>query len=124
MLEHEALTNEVLAAAIEVHQILGPGLLESCYEQCPCHELTLRGISFRRQVDCPVEYKGLKLECGFRIDILVNGIVVLELKAVEKLNSVHEAQLITYMKLAHKKVGFLLNFNARLMKDGIVRRVL
>lgn len=124
MLEHETLTNDVLAAAIEVHKHLGPGLLESCYEQCLCHELALRGIPFQRQVECPVEYKGLKLECGFRIDILVNGEVILELKSVEKFHPIHEAQLITYMRLGHKKVGILLNFNARLLKDGIMRRVL
>ena len=124
MLEHEKLTEAILAAVIEVHRTLGPGLLESTYEQCLCHELILRGMSIQRQFDCPVVYKGIKLDCGYRIDILVEGIVILELKAVDKITPVHQAQLITYMKLANKKVGFLLNFNTKLIKDGIVRRVL
>lgn len=124
MLQHEKLTQEVIGAIIEVHKVLGPGLLESAYEQCLCHELMLRGVKFRRQVECPIEYKGMKLDCGFRIDILVEETVVLELKVVEKLHAVHEAQLFTYLKLAEKTVGFLVNFNTRLIKDGIVRRVL
>jgi GxxExxY protein len=124
MLEHEKLTEAILGAIIEVHKPLGPGLLESAYEQCLCHELTLRGIRFQRQIDCGIDYKGLKLDCGFRIDILVEETVVLELKAVEKITAVHEAQLLTYMKLIGKTVGFLVNFNTRLIKDGIMRRVL
>ena len=124
ILEYEELTEKIWAVPIEVHKTLGPGLLESAYEQCYCHELSLRGISFERQMECPVIYKGIKLDCGFRIDILVEGIVILELKVVEKLTAVHEAQLMTYMKLANKKVGFLINFNTTLIKDGIKRRIL
>ena len=109
---------------IEVHRHLGPGLLESAYEECLCHELHLRGLSFERQVDLPVEYKGLKLDCGYKIDLLVQDEVILELKAVEKLMPIHQAQLLTYLKLAHKSVGLLINFNVALLTQGIIRRVL
>ena len=124
MLECENLTDIIWAAAIEVHKTLGPGLLESAYEQCLCYELSQRGLSVQRQVDCPVVYKEVKLDCGFRIDILVEGMVILELKAVDKTTPVHEAQLLTYMKRSNKKVGMLINFNSKLIKDGIIRRVL
>jgi GxxExxY protein len=117
-------TSHILGAAIEVHRHLGPGLLESAYEDCLCHELHLRGLSFGRQVDLPVEYKGLKLNCGYKIDLLVQYEVILELKAVEKLLPIHQAQLLTYLKLAHKKVGLLINFNVPLLTQGIIRRVL
>jgi GxxExxY protein len=117
-------TSPILGAAIEVHRHLGPGLLESAYEECLCHELYLRGLSFQRQVDLPVEYKGLKLNCGYKIDLIVGDEVILELKAVEKLLPIHQAQLLTYLKLAHKRVGLLINFNVPLLTQGIIRRVL
>ena len=102
-------TASIIAAAIDVHRALGPGLLESAYEQCLCHELQLRGSRFQRQVDLPLRYKGLKLDCGYKIDLLVNDEVILELKAVEKLLPVHQAQLLTYLRLAEKRVGLLIN---------------
>jgi GxxExxY protein len=98
--------------------------LESAYEECLCHELRLRELNFQRQVDLPVEYKGLKLNCGYKIDLLVQDEVILELKAVERLLPIHQAQLLTYMKLAHKSVGLLINFNVPLLTQGIIRRVL
>src|ERR1700691_5890172 len=117
-------TGPVIGAAIEVHRHLGPGLLESAYEECLCHELHLREISFRRQVDLPVEYKGLKLDCGYRLDLIVNEEVVVELKCVEKVLPVHDAQLLTYMQLTGKQVGLLINFNVPQLIKGITRRVL
>ncbi len=118
------ITEQVIGASIEVHKSLGPGLLESAYEQCLCRELSLRKIEFNNQVELPVEYKGIKLDVGYRIDLLVMNQVVIEIKAVEKVLSVHEAQLITYMKLSGKSLGLLLNFNVPVLKDGITRRVL
>lgn len=123
MLISEELTGKIIAAAIDVHRELGPGLLESVYEECLCAELGARGLTFRRQVQVPVAYKGRRLDCDLRIDILVEETVVLELKAVEHLLPVHTAQLITYLKLSGKRVGLLLNFNVPVMKDGIVRKV-
>jgi GxxExxY protein len=117
-------TSPILGAALEVHRNLGPGLLESAYEECLCHELHLLELSFQRQVVLPVEYKGLKLDCGYRIDLIVRDEVILELKAVEKLLPIHQAQLLTYLKLAHKRVGLLINFNVPLLTQGIIRRVL
>ena len=117
-------TSPIPSAAIEVHRHLGPGLLESAYEECLCHELHLLELSFARQVDLPVEYKGLKLDCGYKIDLIVQDEVILELKAVEKLLPIHQAQLLTYLKLAHKRVGLLINFNVPLLTQGIIRRVL
>ena len=124
MLQHEELTREFIGAAIEVHSALGSGLLESAYEICLCHELSLRGLSFVRQIDLPVRYKNVQLDCGYRIDLIVADLVLIELKSVETLLPVHEAQLFTYMRLSGKKVGLLINFNVPLLKDGIVRRVL
>ena len=124
MLIQEQLTQRILGAAIEVHKQLGPGLLESAYEQCLCRELSLRNIPFRRQVEMPVTYKGLKLDCGYCIDVIVDDSVVLELKSVESLMAVHEAQLFTYLRLSGIKVGFLINFNVAVLKRGIIRRVL
>ena len=123
MLEAE-LTEAILGGAIEVHRHLGPGLLESAYEECLARELELRGLRFERQIPLPLEYKGVKLDVGYRIDLLVENIVVVELKAVEKLIPIHESQLLTYLRLAGKQVALLINFNTRLLKDGIVRRVL
>jgi len=123
MLKHQKLTEKIIGAAIDVHRALGPGLLESAYEECLCHELTLRQVTFTRQVDLPVVYKSVSLDCGYRIDVLVENTVVVELKCAEKLHAIHEAQLITYLKLSGKPVGLLINFNVAVLKDGIVRRV-
>ena len=117
-------TAPIIGAAIEVHRALGPGLLESAYEECLCHELHLRGLAFQRQVDLPVPYKGLKLDCGYQMDVVVEDEVVLELKSIEKILPVHEAQLLTYLELSGKRVGLLINFNVPLLTHGIVRRVL
>src|SRR5262245_35493450 len=106
----EDLTQEIIGAAIEVHKQLGPGLLETAYEECLCHELNLRSISFRRQVALPVEYKGLKLDCVCKLDVVVEDAVILELKAVEAILSIHEAQLLTYLKITGMRVGFIINF--------------
>ena len=124
MLHDESLTKEIIGAAIEVHRDLGPGLLESAYEECICYELSARGISFRRQVALPVSFKAVRLDCGYRLDLLVEESVIVELKCVEELNDLHKAQLLTYLKLSQLKVGLLPNFNVPLMKDGIVRMVL
>lgn len=123
-LERDPRTEPIIGAAIDVHKQLGPGLLESTYEECLCHELHLRRIQFQRQVELPVVYKGLKLDCGYRLDLLVEDTVVVELKAVEQLLPVHEAQLLTYLHLTRKRVGLLINFNVPLLKDGIRRRVI
>lgn len=122
-LAHKELTEVIIASAIEVHKALGPGLLESAYQQCLCYELSLRGVRFESEVALPVCYKGVKLDCGYRLDLVVEGSVVVELKSVEKLESIHDAQIITYLKLSHKRVGLLINFNVELLKDGIRRRV-
>ena len=122
---YEELTEHVIGAAIEVHKTLGPGLLESAYEECLCHELHLRGISFARQVALPVEYKGVNLDCGYRIDLILEGSLVLELKCVEHVLPVHEAQLLTYLKLTGKRVGLILNLNVSVLtRGGIVRKIL
>jgi GxxExxY protein len=118
------LTKEIIGAAIEVHRALGPGLLESAYEECLCRELSLRGVPFERQVPLPVEFKGLRLDCGYRLDLIVGKTVVVEIKAVESLLSIHDAQLLTYLKLGGWKVGLLINFNVSVLKNGIRRRVL
>jgi GxxExxY protein len=120
---HAELTRPIIGAAIEVHRQIGPGLMESAYELCLCHELKARGIQCLRQVEIPLVYKGIKLECGYRADIVV-GDVVLELKAVEALLPLHEAQLMTYMRLLKKSVGLLINFNVPVLKHGIRRRLL
>jgi GxxExxY protein len=122
---HETLTEQVIGAAIEVHRELGPGLMESAYEECLCHELHLRNLKFQRQLPLPVRYKGIGLDCGYRIDLVVEGLLILELKCVEHLLPVHEAQLLTYLKLTGKRVGLILNFNVSLLtRGGIVRKVL
>jgi GxxExxY protein len=122
-LKHENLTETIIGAAIEVHKELGPGLLESAYEECLCHELSVRHLPFKRQVPLPILYKNVKLDCGYRIDIIVGNSVLLELKSLENILPVHEAQLITYLKLSKLPVGLLINFNVPLLKDGIIRRV-
>lgn len=122
---HEELTEKIIGAAIEVHRALGPGLLESAYEECLCREFNLRGLAFQRQVPLPVEYKSVKLDCGYRLDLVVQDAVILELKCVEHVLPVHEAQLLTYLKLTGKHVGIIVNFNvATLVRGGIVRKVL
>jgi len=117
------LTGEVIGAAIEVHKALGPGLLESSYEECLCHELYLRKVSLKRQVPLPIEYKGVQLDCGYRLDIVVAEQLILELKACQELLPIHEAQLLTYLKLSEIKYGLLINFNVPVLKDGIRRLV-
>ena len=121
---HQNLTEQIIGAAIEVHKELGPGLLESAYEQCLCHELHMRHIDFQRQVQLPVAYKGLNLDCGYCIDLIVQDAVVLELKSVDKFEAVHQAQLLTYLRLSGKRVGLLLNFNTPVLTQGIIRRIL
>jgi GxxExxY protein len=115
------LSHEVLGAALEVHRLLGPGLLESTYENCLSHELTLRRVRHARQVALPVIYKSTRLECGYRMDFVVDDILVVELKAVEALLPIHQAQVLTYLKLSGLWLGLLLNFNARRLKEGICR---
>ena len=121
----EDLTEKIIGAVIEVHRALGPGLLESAYEECMCRELDLRNLAFRRQVSLPVEYKGVKLDCGYRLDLIVQDAVILELKCVEHVLPVHEAQLLTYLELTRKRICLIINFNVSvLVKGGIVRKVL
>jgi GxxExxY protein len=116
------LTRPIIGAAIEVHRELGPGLMESAYEQCLCHELTLRKIAFERQVPVPVNYKGVKLDCTYRADLII-GDVVLEVNAIEAISPIHEVQLMSYLRLLKKPVGLLINFHSPVLKDGIRRRV-
>jgi len=118
------LTEKIIGAAIEVHKALGPGLLESVYENCLCHELQLSGLSFERQIALPVVYKGIRLETGLRIDIVVESVVVVELKCVENIAPIHESQLLTYMRLSSISTGLILNFYTSRMIDGIKRMVL
>jgi len=123
-MEVNQITGAVIGAAIEVHRALGPGLLESAYEECLCRELTLRQVPFKRQYTLPVEYKGVRLDCGYRLDLLVADMVVVEIKATEQLLPIHEAQLLTYLKLGGWNVGLLTNFNVPVLKQGIRQRVL
>jgi GxxExxY protein len=115
------LTEKIIGACIEVHKELGPGLLESAYEQCLCCELNRSKIDFKTQVSLPVKYKEVLIDCSYRLDIVVENRVVLEIKAVEKLSSLHEAQLISYLKLSKYEIGLLINFNVELLKRGIKR---
>ena len=117
----DKLTEKVIGCAIEVHRALGPGLLESAYEQCLAHEFSLQAVPFRLQVPIPVQYKNIKLECGYRIDVLVNECLILELKSVDKFLMVHEAQILTYLKHANISTGLLINFNVTRLVDGIKR---
>jgi GxxExxY protein len=117
-------TQTVIGAGIEVHRALGPGLLESAYEECLCRELDLRKIQFDRQRHLPVNYKRIRLDCGYRLDLLVAGTVVVEIKAVDRLLPIHQAQLLTYLRLGGWKVGLLMNFNVAALKQGIKRVVL
>ncbi len=123
-IEFDGLSKKIIGCAIEVHRELGPGLLESAYEQCLAHELTLQGIPYERQKPMPVSYKGILIDCGYRLDLLVDRKIVVELKAVAAIEPIHEAQLLTYLKLAKLNIGLLINFNVPLLKDGIKRFVL
>ena len=120
----EELTGSIIKCAIEIHRHLGPGLLESAYEECLCHELSLHKIPFLRQKPLPLEYKGIKLDCGYRMDMVVDNKVVVELKCVDKITSVHEAQLLTYLRLSKIKTGLIINFYTDVLKQGIKRLVL
>jgi len=117
-------TQAIIGAAMEVHRALGPGLLESAYEECLAREFELSDIPFERQVPLPLEYKGVHLDCGYRLDFVVANLVVVELKAVDEIHPIHEAQLLTYLRLSKRKLGLIINFNEPLLKDGIRRRVL
>ncbi len=123
-MEFDDLSNRVIGCAIEVHRHPGPGLLESTYENCLAYELNLKAVKFKRQHPLPVFYKDIQLDCGYRIDLLVENDLIVELKSVEELKAIHEAQLLTYMKLSCIKKGLLLNFNVKKLKDGIRRFVL
>jgi len=120
----DPLTEKVIGLAIAVHRELGPGLLESAYEECLCYELKDRGIAFTRQVPLAVNYKGVRLDCGYRIDLIVDRTLLLEIKAVEKLLPIHDAQILTYLRLSRIRVGLLMNFNTVVLRDGIRRIVL
>lgn len=122
-MENNDISEQIIGAAIEVHKAIGPGLLESAYEACLKHELKLRGLAVEVQRPLPIEYKGLKLDCGYRIDLLVEGQVVVELKAVQSLDPIHDAQLLTYLKIGGWNLGLLINFNVPLLKQGIRRMV-
>jgi GxxExxY protein len=117
----DPVTEQIIGACIEVHRLLGPGLLESAYEQCLCRELGLRGIAFLRQVALPVEYKGVLLDCGYRMDLVVAGTVAVEIKAVDHLQPVHLAQVLTYLKIGGYPTGLLVNFNVTVLKRGLRR---
>jgi GxxExxY protein len=119
----DKLTETIIGAAIEVHRELGPGLLESAYRQCLCHELALREVAFKFEVDLPVRYKGVLLDCGYRLDLLVEDLVVVEVKTVERIIPVHDAQLLTYLKLSQRPIGLLMNFHTPVLKDGLKRIV-
>ena len=118
------ITERIIEAAIEVHKVLGPGLMESAYEECLCRELALRGIGVERQLPLPVEYKGARLDCAYRVDLLVEQSVVVEIKSLSSIEPIHEAQLLTYLKLGGWKLGLIVNFNVPVLKDGIRRGIM
>jgi len=120
-MELNEITQKIIGCAIQVHKCLGPGLLESAYEECLSYELIKNGLNIKRQQPTPVVYKEIKLECGYRIDILVENSVVVELKVVDEFNPVHEAQILTYMKFSNKSLGLLINFNVTILRNGIRR---
>ena len=120
----DKITETIIGGAIAVHRVLGPGLLESAYEACLGYELVDRGLSVEQQKALPVRYRGVNLDCGYRIDLLVEGIIILELKAVEKIDPIHKAQVLSYLKLSDCKLALLINFNVKMLKDGIHRIVL
>jgi GxxExxY protein len=117
------ISGKIIGAAIEVHKKLGPGLLESAYEECLCCEMQLRGIEFKRQVPLSLNYKGIVLDCGYRLDLLVEDKVIVELKSIEGLEPIHEAQMLTYLKLRNAWLGLIINFNVIMLKDGVRRLV-
>ena len=117
------ISGKIIGAAIEVHRKLGPGLLESAYEECLCCEMALRGIKFERQVPLPLNYKGVDLDCGYRLDLLVEDKVIVELKSIETLEPIHDAQLLTYLRLRNAWLGLIINFNVMRLKDGVRRLV-
>lgn len=121
---HSELTGQIIAAAVEVHRHLGPGLLESAYQACLCHELAIRRIDFRTEVALPVDYKSIHLDCGYRMDLVVAGKIAVELKSVDKILPIHQAQLLTYLRLSGMRVGLLINFNVLMLRQGIIRRIL
>ena len=123
-LQRSDVTEQIIGAAIEVHRVLGPGLLESAYEYGLCDELKSRSVNFRRQVELPVNYKGRVLDCGYTMDLVVENAAIVELKSIEKIAAIHEAQLLTYLRLSGYKVGLLINFNVPILVKAIVRRVL
>lgn len=123
-MKNRELTERVIAAAITVHRELGPGLLESTYETCMAAELGQEGLSFERQVEQPVFYRGVRLDCGYRIDLIIERKVVVELKSIARLEPIHTAQVLTYLKLSGHTIGLLINFNVRLLKNGLHRLVL
>jgi GxxExxY protein len=122
--ELNSITREIIGGAIEVHRHLGPGLLESSYRECLCRELLLRSIPFEREKPLPLEYKGIHLGCGYRLDLLVAGSIVVEVKSVEALAPIHDAQLLTYLRIGGWRLGLLINFNVAALKNGIHRRIL
>ena len=119
----DRLSNEIIGACIEVHRVLGPGLLESAYEECLSYELGLRGIRSCRQVPLPIEYKGMRLDCGYRLDLVVEDLVIVELKSISKIDPIHEAQILTYLRLKNTWLGLIINFNVAVLKNGIKRIV-
>lgn len=119
----EEVAREIVDAALAVHRALGPGLLESAYEQCLVFELNRRGVAVERQKEVPIVYQGMRIDAGYRIDLLVGGSVIVELKALDRLAPVHDAQLLSYLRLANLRIGFLINFHVRLLKDGIRRLI-
>ncbi len=120
-MEQDPLTGKVIGCAIEVHRNLGPGLLESTYQQCLARELALQEIRFKLEHPLPIEYKGIHLDCGYRVDVLIKDRLILELKSVQEVQSIHQAQILTYMKLSSITTGLLINFNTKIVKDGIKR---
>ena len=123
-MKFDGLSNQVIGCALEVHKTLGPGLLESTYEQCLAHELHMAGVSFINQKPLPVNYKGVLLECGYRLDFMIENNLIVELKSVDKLQKIHEAQILTYIRLTQLNVGLLINFNETMLRNGIKRFVL
>ena len=121
--QEDELSNKIIGSAIEVHRHLGPGLLESAYEECLCREFAINNIAFERQKPLPINYKGINLDCGYRLDLVVEKLVIVELKAIEQIEAIHQAQLLTYLKLSNLKLGLLINFNVPVLKDGIKRLV-
>ncbi len=117
------ITEKIIGCAIDVHKILGPGLLESAYEECLCYELKQQGLNFERQIPFKIEYKAIQIDHGYRVDLLVEDKIVVELKAVDKIAPIHDAQILTYLKMSNKRVGLLINFNVKMLKDGIKRFV-